>query len=76
MKISLNNEPSCPKDRNPSRSDVTAVSIELVSDCDGAECGLTSYDGDTRPGVQPIHCHVVVSGMQPKAGPWYFAASL
>jgi hypothetical protein len=74
MKISFNNPPS-PDLRNPFRSVETYMRIEVVTDCDGEPCGLTTPDGDVMPPIQPAHGHVVVTGGGPKAGPWRYWAN-
>jgi len=71
MQISIDN--SLPEYRNPSRSAETYIRIEPATECDGEPCGLTSYDGEVVPVIQPSHFHVVVNGKLPNAGPRYYA---
>lgn len=68
MQIGFTNPPS-PDVRNPFRSVETDIRIEPATECDGEPCGLTSYDGDVIPPIQPTHWHIVVSGRGPLAGP-------
>ena len=75
MKISFDEKWMLPQDRNPSNSATTNISWELANNCDGELCGLTGYDGDVRPPVQPVHLHLVVSGREPLAGPRRFSLS-
>lgn len=74
MKISLNNPPA--EFRNPANSETTCVDIELTSRCNGAQCGITSEDGEEMPPIQPTHLHIKVTGDRPQAGPWYYAVAL
>lgn len=69
MKISFDEKGRLPQDRNPSYSATIYIGCELANDCDGGPCGLTGYDGDVRPPVQPPHLHLVVRGSEPLAGP-------
>ena len=75
MKISFDEMWRLPQDRNPSDSATINISWELAIDCDGEPCGITGYDGDVRPPVQPLHLHLVVTGQEPLAGPRRYTLS-